>query len=75
MHARIYLRSSSLQQKLKAFIVKGSTLDNPDVPDLPMVTTFDKVIFSLMQTTVISFNLIAIYGERYLYGNYEIIFY
>ena len=30
---------------------------------------FDKVIFHLAQTTVISFNLITIYGKSCLYGN------
>ena len=46
-----------------------------DIPDLPLITTFRKVIFNLTQETVISFSLIAIYGGSYLYGNYEIIIY
>ena len=50
-------------------------LDIADVPDPPLITTFGKVIFNLVQATIISFNLIAIYGRRYIYCNCEIAFY
>ena len=58
----------------KAIAIKSSILDIAGIPDPPLITIFGKVTFSLMQATVISFNLIAIYGRSYLYGNCEIIF-
>ena len=54
---------------------KGSILDTADFSNPPPITILDKIIFNLTQGIVISFNLIAIYGRRYLYGNYEMIFY
>ena len=59
----------------KAISTKSSILDIADVPDPPLITIFIKVIFSLTQATVILFNLITIYGRRYLNSNYETIFY
>ena len=59
----------------KAIATKSSILDIAGVPDPPLITIFGKVTFNLTQAPVIFFNLIAIYGRSYLYGNYEIIFY
>ena len=81
LHASIFLRSNSLRQKLMAFSVRlniattSSILDIAGIPDPPLITMFGKLIFNLKQATVISFNLIVIYGSSYLYGNYGIIFY
>ena len=81
LHASIFLRSNSLRQKLMAFSVRlniattSSILDIAGIPDPPLITMFGKLIFNLKQATVISFNLIVIYGSTYLYGNYGIIFY
>ena len=52
----------------KAISTRSSILDIADVPDPPLITIFGKVIFNLMQATVILFNLIAIYGRSYLNG-------
>ena len=54
---------------------RNSTLDISGVPDTPLITIFGKVIFNLTQATVVSFNLIAIYGRSYVHHNHEIIFY
>ena len=59
----------------KAIATKDSILHIADFPDPPPITIFGRVIFNLTQAAVISFNLIAIYGRSYLYGNYEMIFY
>ena len=81
LHASIFLRSNSLRQKLMGFNVRlniatrSSILDIAGIPDPPLITMFGKLIFNLKQATVISFNLIVIYGRSYLYGNYGIIFY
>ena len=50
----------------KAVATKSFILDIADVPDPPLITIFGKVTFNLTQVTVILFNLIAIYGRRYL---------
>ena len=61
LHGRVCLRSSSLQQKCKdfpckAFATKNSILDITGVPDPPPIVAFGKVIFDLVEGTVISFN-------------------
>ena len=50
----------------KAITTKSSILDTAAVPDLPLVTIFDKEVFNLTQATVISFNLIATYQRIYM---------
>ena len=59
----------------KAITTKSSILDIADVTDQPLITICGKVTFYLTHATVILFNLMAIYGGSYLYGNYEIIVY
>ena len=58
----------------KAIAINSSILDIAGVPDPPLITIIGKVTFNLTQANVILFNLIAVYGRSYLYGNYEIIF-
>ena len=58
----------------KAIAINSSILDIADAPDPPLITIIGKVTFNLTQANVILFNLIAVYGRSYLYGNYEIIF-
>ena len=57
----------------KATTTKSSILDIACIPDPLLITIFGKVIFNLTQATVISFNLIAIYGRSDLHHNYVII--
>ena len=58
----------------KAIAINSSILDIADAPDPPLITIIGKVTFNLTQANVTLFNLIAVYGRSYLYGNYEIIF-
>ena len=58
----------------KAIAINSSVIDIAGVPDPPLITIIGKVTFNLTQANVILFNLIAVYGRSYLYGNYEIIF-
>ena len=58
----------------KAIAINSSVIDIARVPDPPLITIIGKVTFNLTQANVILFNLIAVYGRSYLYGNYEIIF-
>ena len=58
----------------KAIAINSSILDIADAPDPPLITIIGKVTFNLTQANVVLFNLIAVYGRSYLYGNYEIIF-
>ena len=48
----------------KAIATKRSVLDIAGIPDPLRIITFGKVIFRLMQVTVILFNLMAIYRSR-----------
>ena len=50
-------------------------LDIAGFPDPPLIAIFGKITFNLTQAAVILFNLIAIYGRSYLYGNYKMMFY
>ena len=60
----------------KAIATKRSILDIARVPDPPLITILGKVTFNLTEhLTVILFNLMAICGRSYEYGNYEMIFY
>ena len=52
----------------KAIATKNSVLDIAGVPDPPLIAIFGRKIFDLTQGTVISFNLIAIYGRSHLYS-------
>ena len=68
--ARIELSVAKVNSfQCKAIATKSSILDTVGVPDPPLITIFCKVIFNLMQATVISFSLITIYRRSYLYGN------
>ena len=51
----------------KAIAIKSSILDIAGISDPLLITIFGKVIFSLMQVTVVLFNLMAIYGSCDLY--------
>ena len=42
---------------------KNSILGIADIPDAPLITTFGKVVFNLMQANVIMLGLIVIYGR------------
>ena len=55
----------------KAIAINSSIIDIAGVPDPPLITIIGKVTFNLTQANVILFNLIAVYGRSYLYGNYE----
>ena len=69
LQARVCLWSSSLRQKLdfecKTITTQSSNLDIPGVPDPPLIITFGKVNFNLMQKTVILFNLIELIMKKY----------
>ena len=68
--SRIELSATEVKGfQCKAIAKKSSALDIPGVADPPLITTFGTRNFSLTQTIVISFTLIAIYGRSYLYGN------
>ena len=49
----------------KTITTQSSNLDIPGVPDPPLIMTFGKVNFNLMQKTVILFNLIELIMKKY----------